>query len=169
MNEGRNVVTSPNWKANNWERANAETRMPQKKAPERKIMVVKANTQGLPRKGTPYTKIPTSTAIVVSARPTTKKASILPITISAARTGVESSCSMVPIFHSRAIVSEVSSAAMTIIMWAIPGAASERHALHQNSPQPRNGRIRQADHKKSEHLAHYQFRGAHGGGNRNGQ
>src|ERR1022692_3552874 len=28
----------------------------------------------------------------------------------------------------------------------------------------RNGRIRQADHKKSEHLAHYDFRGAHGSG-----
>ena len=60
--------------------------------------------------------------MVVSATPTTKKASILPSTISAARTGVESSCSMVPISHSRATVSEVSSAAMTIIMAAIrPG------------------------------------------------
>src|ERR1039458_3215546 len=45
-----------------------------------------------------------------------------------------------------------------------PGAAAERHAVHENSHQHRNGRIRQADHKKSEHLAHYDFRGAHGSG-----
>ena len=57
-----------------------------------------------------------------SASPTTKYASILPSTISAGRSGVESNCSMVPISHSRAMVSEVSSDAIIMRITAIsPG------------------------------------------------
>ena len=58
----------------------------------------------------------------MSATPSRKYASILPSTISAGRSGVESNCSMVPISHSRAMVSEVSSAAMIMRITAIrPG------------------------------------------------
>ena len=50
--------------------------------------------------------------MAASATPTAKYASILPSTISAGRSGVERICSIVPISHSRAMVSEVSNAAM---------------------------------------------------------
>ena len=59
---------------------------------------------------------------MMSTTPMTKNASILPSTISAGRSGVDINCSIVPISHSRAMVSEVSSAAMIIRITAMsPG------------------------------------------------
>ncbi len=71
----------------------------------------------------------------MSAVPTTKYAESLPSAISAGRTGVESSCSMVPFSHSRATVSEPRFAAMIITITAIsPGTmkfCESRSGLYQ--------------------------------------
>lgn len=86
------------------------------------MQLVSISSKGLPRKGTRKTATPTPITTSVSTKPRAKKASILPSTSSAGRRGVDSSCSMVPISHSRAMVSEVSIAAMMLMITAIrPG------------------------------------------------
>src|ERR1039457_3571070 len=51
-----------------------------------------------------------------------------------------------------------------ILRSARQNTMAEKTTRHENCRKLRKCRIRQADHKKSEHLAHYDFRGAHGGG-----
>ncbi len=65
----------------------------------------------LPRKGTSKIKTPTSTRWR-SRTPTTKSPASCPAPVSAGRSGVERSCSIVPISHSRATVSEARVAAI---------------------------------------------------------
>jgi len=61
-------------------------------------------------------------ATSASTTPSTQNAASLPMINSWARSGVERSCSSVPVSHSRAMVSEVRSAAMIIRMTEIkPG------------------------------------------------
>jgi hypothetical protein len=93
-----------------------EQRAPQKRAGGNR------QHQKLPRNGTAKTVMATMSAMAESTSPTRKYASILPSTISVGRSGVESTCSMVPISHSRAMVSDVSCPARITRITAIsPG------------------------------------------------
>src|ERR1017187_1741772 len=119
---GKNVISKPNWYACTCEREPAETQIPEHSAHKRNRHVETASTKKLPRNGTVKTVIATVTEITESTSPTTKYASILPSTISVGRCGVESTCSMVPISHSRAMVSDVSCPARIVRITAIsPG------------------------------------------------
>src|ERR1019366_2697538 len=112
---GKNVISKPNWYACTCEREPAETQIPEHSAHKRNTHVETASTKKLPRTAT-------VTEITESTSPTTKYASILPSTISVGRSGVESTCSMVPISHSRAMVSDVSCPARIVRITAIsPG------------------------------------------------
>src|ERR1035438_8537742 len=111
---GRNETSMPIWYACTCEREPAEIQIPKNSAHQRKRQVETASTTKLPRNGTVKIVIATVTEMAESTSPTRKYASILPSTISAGRSGVESTCSMVPISHSRAIVSVVSCAARII-------------------------------------------------------
>src|ERR1039458_2183819 len=111
---GRNVISKPNWYACTCVREPAETQIPEHSAHKRNRQVETASTAKLPRNGTVKTVIATVTEITEFTSPTRKYASILPRTISAGRNGVESTCSMVPISHSRAIVNDVSCPARII-------------------------------------------------------
>ena len=72
--------------------------------------------------GTPKRKCPASIESTVSRTPIAKYGASFPRISSGPRTGVEMSCSMVPVSHSLAMVSDVSSAAMSMMMTAMsPG------------------------------------------------
>src|SRR5579863_5742031 len=121
-NAGRKEVNVPSWYAINWDRVEADSRMPQHNDPKRNRQLEENSSQMLPLSGTPKMKTPTTRQIAISTMPSAKWADSLPSTSSVGRTGVESSCSMVPFSHSRAMVSEVSSDAMIIRMTAMsPG------------------------------------------------
>src|ERR1035441_7212517 len=98
---GRNETSMPIWYACTCEREPAEIQLPKNSAHNTDRQVETASTTKLPRNGTVKIVIATVTEIAESTSPTRKYASILPSTISVGRSGVESTCSMVPISHSR--------------------------------------------------------------------
>ena len=101
--------------------------MPQHSAPNRNTQAETNSNSTLPLSGTPKTKTPTNRQISMSIKPTQEVRGQLAQRQLDGRTGVESSCSIVPFSHSRAMVSEVSSAAMIIMITAIrPGTMKFR-------------------------------------------
>ncbi len=86
---------------------------PMMKASERTM-----SSATLPRNGTPKRNTPTRLTTTTSIRPMATYGRSFPSTTSTRLTGVDASCSMVPRSHSRAMVSEVSMAAMIIMITA---------------------------------------------------
>ncbi len=121
-NDGKKVSTIASWLARSWLRVTMLIAMPNESAPARKIAAIAKSNATLPRRGTWNKNSPMTTASSTSSMPNPKYGNSLPRTISLPFTGVEMSCSIVPVSHSRATVRDVSSAAITDITTAIsPG------------------------------------------------
>ncbi len=121
-NAGRKVVIMASWLARSWFLVRVLMAIPMERDPAMNTELRKRRRAGDPRKGTPKRRTPVSEAMARSMRPIPKYGSSLPIMISQGRSGLAASISIVPVSHSRAIVSEVSSAEITMSITAMsPG------------------------------------------------
>ncbi|OPZ09530.1 MAG: hypothetical protein BWZ10_02550 [candidate division BRC1 bacterium ADurb.BinA364] len=121
--------------ASTWDLSEALSINPKNSIPARKTDASAKSSPALPRNGTANSHCPSATASPTSARPMAKYGATLPKSSSGTSTGVPISCSIVPISHSRAIVTLVNIAAMTTMTSAMmPGMielALRRSGLYQ--------------------------------------
>jgi len=119
---GRKVATMAIWLATSWDFATIDISIPRLSPPKRNRDESPASRNRLPFIGTSNKKTARSTDTSISIKPIRKYGMSFPRMNSGVFTGVDMSCSMVPLSHSRATVREVRSAAITDMITAIrPG------------------------------------------------